>query len=116
MTIINKIAPRLRLKDNHPTAVKLAKLCELADDLGIGFSFYGQRVVVEDKFRDENLPPLYLEDIEEGQWFTRFPFATEYKLVYDNPEYIAQQKKQRVCDDGSCDCGGDCHCLGCQNR
>src|SRR5574339_247322 len=95
MTVIGKIAPRLRLKDNHPTAVKIAKLCDLADELGIGLSFYGQRVVVEDRDRDKNLPPLYLEDIEDGHWFEEFPFATEYKLVYDNPEYIAQQKKEQ---------------------
>lgn len=95
MTTIGKIAPRLRLKDNHPTAIKIAKLCDLADELGITLSFYGQRVVVEDREREKNLPPLYLEDIEDGHWFEEFPFSTEYKLVYDNPEYIAQQKKEQ---------------------
>jgi hypothetical protein len=96
MTTIGKIAPRLRLKEDHPTAVKVAKLCDLADELGIGFSFYGQRVVVEDRERDSKLPPLYLEDIEDGHWFSEFPFTTEYKMVYDNPAYVEQQKKEQA--------------------
>ncbi len=95
MSTVGRISPRLRLKDNHPTAVKIAKLCDLADELGITLSFYGQRVVVEDRERDKELPPLYLEDIEDDHWFEEFPFTTEYKLVYDNPEYIAQQKKEQ---------------------
>lgn len=93
MNTSKKIAPRLVLKENHPTAVKVAKLCDLADELGISLAFSHQRVLVTDVARDKNLPPLYLEDIEEGHWHESFPFETEYKLVYENPEYLAEQKR-----------------------
>lgn len=96
MTSSKKIAYRLQLKDTHPTSIKLAKLFELADELGISISFFHQRVLIEDKDRDKNLPPLYAEDIEEGHWFQGFPFETEYKLVYVNPEYLAQQKAEEA--------------------
>jgi hypothetical protein len=90
-----KISRRLQLKDNHPTAQKLAKLCELADELGISISFYSYRTVIEDTDRDPKLPPLYLEDIETGEGMDEFPFQMEYKLVYDNPEWIAQEARER---------------------
>jgi hypothetical protein len=89
-----KIARRLVLKETHPTAIKVAKLCDLASELGISLSFYRGRVLIEDSSRDKNLPPLYLEDIEEEHHFEGFPFETEYKLVYENPEWIAQEEKE----------------------
>lgn len=96
MSEVRKIPYRLQLKDSHPTAVKLSKLMDLASELGIIISFLHQRVLIQDKDRDENLPPLYLEDIEEGHWFDSFPIETEYKLVYVNPEYLANQKKEEA--------------------
>lgn len=87
-----KIARRLVLRENHPTAIKVAKLCDLANELGISISFLHQRVLVTDEERDKNLPPLYIEDIEENHWFEGLPFESEYKLVYENPEFIALQK------------------------
>ena len=82
------------LKDNHPTSIKVAKLCELANELGISFHFHSGGVVVTDTARDEGSPSLHLEDIEEGHHFTGFPFETEYKLVYENPAYITLLKKE----------------------
>lgn len=96
MTGSKKISPRLQLKDTHPTAIKIAKLCALAEELGISISFLHQRVIIQDKDRDGNLPPLFLEDIEDNHWFDSFPFETEYKLVYDNPEYLAQKKAEEA--------------------
>jgi hypothetical protein len=90
-----KLPEYLRLTDNHPTSIKVAKLCDLADKLGISFAFSGQRVIVEDRDRDKKLPPLYLEDIEDHHWFEEFPFTTEYKLVYQNPEWLAKRKKEQ---------------------
>lgn len=89
-----KIARRLVLKDTHPTAVKISKLMELADELGISISFLHQRVLIKDRDRDASLPPLFLEDIEDNHWFESFPFETEYKLVSENPEWINQQNKE----------------------
>lgn len=88
------ISRRLVLKDNHPTAEKLSKLCALADELGISISFYGQRAIVEDRERDDKLPPLYMEDIEDNGGVSDFPPCTEFKLVYDNPAYLAQQERE----------------------
>lgn len=88
-----KISKRLVLNDNHPTAIKVMKLMDLADQLGLTISFSGQRVMIQDTDRDPNLPILYCEDIEgEGHWFEEFPFTTEYRLVYNNPKYIEQEK------------------------
>ena len=85
-------AKRLRLKDNHPTAIKLIKLFDLANELGIRLSYQSQGGIrVEDKDRDSSLPPLYLEDIEDDHWFEEFPPSTEYKLVYENPDFLKQQ-------------------------
>lgn len=92
---MNSIARRLRLKENHPTAIKLNQLFELADKLGISLEFSNStRVLVSDSDRDENLPPLWLEDIEESDYDGSFPPTTEYKLVYDNPAYLAFKEKE----------------------
>lgn len=85
------IAKKLRLKDDHPTMVKVYKLMELADDLGISFEFCGQGGVVVHDY-DCKLPTLILEDIEPDHWFQEFPFATEFKITCDNPAYLAQAK------------------------
>lgn len=94
---MNSIARRLRLKENHPTAIKLNQLFELADKLGISLEFSNStRVLVSDSDRDENLPPLWLEDIEDSDYGGNFPPTTEYKLVYNNPAYLSlQEKKER---------------------
>jgi len=90
-------AKRLRLKDNHPTAIKLIKLFDLADELGIRLSYQSQGGIrVEDKDRDSSLPPLYLEDIEDDHWFEEFPPSTEYKLVYENPDFLKQQALENL--------------------
>lgn len=89
-----KIPHRLVLRDTHPTAVKVLKLMDLAYELGISISFLHQAVLIKDKDRDQNLPPLFCEDIEEGHWFESFPFETEYKLVYVNPEHLAYERKE----------------------
>lgn len=92
---MKKIAPLLRLNDNHPTAVKLSKLFDLADKLGISLSFYNHTTIVEDRDRDRSLPPLHIKDIEDyDNGFGCFPPTTEYKIIYDNPEYLAEQQRQ----------------------
>lgn len=95
MSPSKKIPERLVLKETHPTAIKLAKLCDIANEMGISISFYHQRILIVDNDRDKSLPPLYLEDIEEGHWSESFPFELEYKLVYTNPKYIVQQNKEQ---------------------
>jgi hypothetical protein len=91
---MKKISPRLKLKDNHPTMVKFYKLMNLAEDLGISFAVHSSRWEVIDSDRDPNLPPLWLEDIEDGlNSMGEFPPITECKMVYDNPAYLEEQKR-----------------------
>lgn len=90
-------AKRLVLKDNHPTMIRFNKLCQVADELGLRISFHGQAMVLEDLHR-ENLPPLMIEDIEEDHthtWCADFPPGTEVKLVYDNPVYLEEKRKEQ---------------------
>lgn len=89
-----KINRQLRLTDKHPTMVKFMKVYDLMDELGLSISFHGHRTTVEDRDRDPNLPHLYLEDIEsQDSPMNEFPPATEFCLIYDNPEYLAEQKR-----------------------
>lgn len=88
-----KIARTLRCKDNHPTMQKYIKLAELAEELGISLYFSAGRCIVNDRDRDSNLPTIYLEDIED-QFVYDFPYTFEYKMIYDNPVYLEEQKKE----------------------
>jgi len=88
----NSMPQRLRLKDTHSTAIKLQKIFDLADELGISFSFSSYGVYVSDRERDENLPDISIEDIETGHLIDSLPPTTEFKLTYDNPEYLKQVK------------------------
>lgn len=82
----------LRCRDEHPTVVKLQKLFDLADELGISFEIIEQSCVVYDSERDSNLPGLQLQDIETGDFGGVFPPPLEYKLIYDNPVYLKEQQ------------------------
>ncbi len=90
----DKIYPKLRLRDNHPTMVKLTKLYNLAEELGITLNFmHARAVVVYDKERDPNLPDLLMEDLEDGHTIENWPPTFEYKVIYDNPAYLAEEKR-----------------------
>ena len=95
MTTEKKIFPYLKLKDNHPTMVKLYKLYELAEDLGISISFGSHRTVVQDRDRDDKLPTLFLEELDGGETIQEWPPTFEYKVIYDNPAYLTQQKAEQ---------------------
>jgi len=94
IVVAKKVSRSLRLTENNPTMQKLTKLCELADELGISITFHQGGVCVVDNDRDDSLPDLYLEDIEPGHHVNNFPPCTEYKLIYDNPEYLVQQSRE----------------------
>jgi hypothetical protein len=73
--------PRMYLKENHPTMIKLAKLCEYADKLGLSIEFTGYGVYfIQDDGKDYRV-----EDIEPDHIVTHFPPSTEYKLTYEKP-------------------------------
>jgi hypothetical protein len=86
------IAQYLRLKDNHPTMVKLNKLYDLAKDLGITISFNGHVTVVHDNDRDD-LPHLRLEDMDSNDSIKDWPPASEFMVIYENPAHIAERKQ-----------------------
>lgn len=89
-----EISKRLVLRDSHPTMVKLQKIWAMAEDLGITISFEGtQACVVSDRDRDEKLPELVMEDVESGEGIGSFPPQFEYKVVFENPAYLAEQKR-----------------------
>jgi hypothetical protein len=89
-----KIYPKLKLNDNHVTMKKFLKLTDLAEDLGISLEFLGDRICITDINRDPKLPPIYIEDIEGGS-IEEFPINMEYKMTYDNPEYLEQERLKK---------------------
>ena len=91
---MSTIARKLRLRDNHPTMVKLTKLYDLAEELGISLNFmHARAVVVHDNDRDPNLPDLFLEDLEDDHTVENWPPTFEFKVICDNPAYTAEEKK-----------------------
>lgn len=95
----NPMSPLLKLKDNHPTMVKLYKLYDLAEELGIGISFDRYQTVITDSARDSNLPPLLLQEIDGAESVKEWPPLFEYKVVFQNPEWLAKddaEKEQRA--------------------
>ena len=93
-----KTARFLRLKDEHPTMVKLNKLYDLAEELGLSLSFESFQTTVFDKDRDEKLPPVILEytdtdsdDKAVGEWPPTFEFVARY----ENPKYLTEQEAER---------------------
>jgi hypothetical protein len=94
MTTEKKVFRYLKLKDNHPTMIKLYKLYDLAEELGIHISFGSHRTVVQDNDRDSNLPSLFLEELDGGETIQEWPPTFEFKVIYDNPEYLAREKSE----------------------
>lgn|SRR5574337_232066 len=94
-----KASRYLKLRDNHPTMVKLYKLYDLAEELGISISFGSHRTIVDDNERNKDLPPLYLEDIDNGESVQEWPPTTEFKVYFDNPEYLAKEKAENEARD-----------------
>jgi hypothetical protein len=74
--------------------IKVNKLYDLATELGISISWLGHCTIIEDNERDRSLPNIRLEDIESNDQVGEWPPATEFKLVYDNPAYLAEQKRE----------------------
>jgi multidrug efflux pump subunit AcrA (membrane-fusion protein) len=90
-----KVTEYLKLKDNHPTMIKLLKLYDLAEELGISVSFGNYRTIVNDRDRDDKLPPLFIEEVDGGEPVQEWPPVFEFKVIYDNPEYLAKKKAEQ---------------------
>lgn len=91
---MNKISKHLRLKENHQTMVKFNKLIDFAFNLGISVSYEPHCVIISDKDRDPKLPSLLLQDAEGDDYsVSSFPPDMDFKIIYDNPEYLANYDK-----------------------
>ena len=88
---MSKIAQYLRLKDNHPTMIKLMKLYDCAEELGIRLSFHGIACTVEDRDRDPKLPFITIEDSDNREALQEWPPATEFTCRYENPAFILER-------------------------
>ena len=90
-----KISEYMRLKDNHPTMVKLQKLYDLAEELKIQISFSQSLSVVNDRDLPEDHPMFRLEDLDSGEAVEEWPPTFEYKIIYQNPAYITEETRLR---------------------
>lgn len=72
---------KYKIKDDHSTAKKLAKLCEMASELGISIEYtrYGVCVITDKEFPGRR---YLMEDIEEGP-IMEFPPVMEYKITFE---------------------------------
>lgn len=69
-----------KLKDNHPTMVKLAQLVALADKLGISINYTrGGHAMVDDKELEQS---FFLNNVDDLNLIMSFPPQTEYKLTF----------------------------------
>lgn len=89
-------AQYLRLRDTHPTMIKLEKLNQVADELGLSFSFYQNSCRLSDK----DLPDVDIRicDLESNDGPSWFPFEIEYKCLVDNPVYLQECKERAEAD------------------
>ena len=79
-----------RLKENHPTLIKVRKLEALAEDLGLQISVgYGDQLLITDSDHVES-PVFQYRDIEQGinsyATTTSFPYHFETKLIMEKEE------------------------------
>lgn len=94
MTDTKKPVRLLRLKDSHPTHIKLMKLYDLAEELRIVLEFDGNVCTVSDR---ENGLEVEIEDIEgDHGGVSSFPHPTEFKLTYENPKYTEFKAKEQA--------------------
>ena len=87
-----KISEYMRLKDTHPTMVKLDKLAAFAEELGISLNFFQQATFIQDNSLPQDHPQLRLEDTDNGEAISEWPPVFEYKVIFENPVYLAKQK------------------------
>jgi hypothetical protein len=87
-----KIPEYMRLKDTHSTMVKLDKLAAFAEELGISLNFFQQATFIQDNGLPQDHPQLRLEDTDNGEAISEWPPVFEYKVIFENPAYLADQK------------------------
>lgn len=87
-----------RLGENHPTMIKLGKLFDLAEELGISISYNSNGPAhIYDKDFVDGCTPLSLSDIESPDYpMDSFPCTLEYKVTFQNPEYIQYLEDVRL--------------------
>jgi hypothetical protein len=86
-----KIPQRMRLKDTHPTMIKLMKLYDLAEELKLTLMFDGPLFLQDGDQPD--LHGLEIQEVDMGGEVCDFPPTFEFKATYRNPKYEAEQKR-----------------------
>lgn len=77
---------KFRLKNNHPTMIKLEKLFNFATELGIGIEFGPGYTIVRDFDQDTNHAHFHLKEIDSNDECSTCPPLFEYKVIYEDPE------------------------------
>lgn len=92
-----KIPKRLILKGDSLIHQQVEEVFALMDKYGLSFQFGDQTIIVRVAGRTADLPPIHLEDIETDDGPHELPPATEYHLVFENPEWLeAEHAKQQA--------------------
>jgi hypothetical protein len=89
----------LKLKENHPTLIKLEQIFSLMEELQISFDFSNVGMRVTDQSQ-ERFTFFYMEDLEDDHSpMSNLPPTFEYKVLADNPKFLEEQElatKQRL--------------------
>lgn len=93
----------MRLRENHPTMVKLEKLFAFADELGISIAFNSNGPAhLYDKDFVDGEAPLIISDIDSpGASMDSFPCTLDFKITYENPAYLVylgEQERDRLAE------------------
>lgn len=91
--MIQKPTKFLRLKDNHPTMVKLQELMTAAEKLGLWLEFGQGYCLLHDHDRPDAVLHVYDLDHEFDPIDT-FPPTLDFKVLMDNPAYQEWVKQE----------------------
>ena len=73
--------------------IKINKLYELADELGIRILFEGYQVLIVDG--ESNINSFRIEDVDNPREnLSSFPPNLEFRVVCDNPEYVKLKEQE----------------------
>jgi len=88
---ITKITKYVRLKENHPTMIKLNKVINLLDDLEMSFDL---EPTDRNLFFSDGEKDFEIQDIEDNHGIYTFPPTTEFVVLTLNPEYVKKQREK----------------------
>jgi hypothetical protein len=87
----------LRLKENHPTMVKLLALYDKAEELGLHISFSHGGSIVYDRDLPDNHPCLYMKYEDSSSYengVTEWPPTFGFNVTFENPKWREQKDEE----------------------